>query len=998
MLYRRVSRAGIVLLWGLLAASPATAAEPKPAAAVQVLNVHACQANNRSPYLFVRAKFEPGEVPDPWAVRFFDEKGGEVPYFVWDSVTWEVARRGRADWGRRYALINHAPGCDSEVLAARDRKLHWAKHNLPELAERLQAREDAARRWGNSTCAALYLLRYAASAYAKERLTLRLYSTPQVEPKRQQWKGQQVDQRMSAQQGELRFQNLPDRMSVTWKGEALFRYAGFDAGGISDTVGHADPSRPFTVEAAEGIITKLSITSQTKGRQGTAMDWQCTYWLFPEGSYVALEGYSLGDTSGYLGGPQNLSIWQAAGDVTPSHEPLWEAPWWLHQVADRGFVATHLFYSTPLTIGYGNNPFTVNSNGPPRRVPAVEAAGSRLTLHWHHAIDDLAIARLLAPELFLRLGRAAPGQMETGRNWIDNNKQVVLAGKVIDRPPWMTPETQQFVEDQLRWVKWQPKIDWLYRQYAVGVGQQAESAEAALRGVIGAAAGWLDRPVDEEEMARLLVRSAQTLSPDAALKWSREMEVVPCLLNPDPAGLKKALARWPDQAAQTDHYIKLIETHVSLGGNPIEGRTGKEPGPRGEGWIVNPSYHATCLPYNVRFLDHFDLPYPKEEYHHAILRFADFSLELLGGKPLDIGRLRRSYLSHWPSRFVAIIPLTLAAYSIKPDQDYARAANEMFDVLMTMIDRNPQGYWSAWAADPKKAELFDTVYNGAGCQRGIPAFWADGMLEVIGRDRASQFAAAQARYLVFSAQLLDTLETDNVTAIYATKHGGHPAERKQIPFFLYDDFEFYRGLLGDLICWAAANPTRAGGHGDLAAGSAERELGLAESGCYLLRWALGIGPWPRKAGKSSASKSFEYRTDRLPDDQGFRLRIWNRLPWAQSTLGLTTQELGLPAPVGPKGPVHGSAVWLQLTQPAYRIPAEIEVARGPDKLLVTTTRPLRLRLYYAAVSPALAKQNAVALVRRTTDGSTQDVTEGVLFGSGFVDWHAAPGQYEIRPH
>ena len=44
--------------------------------------------------------------------------------------------------------------------------------------------------------------------------------------------------------------------------------------------------------AAEGIITKLSITSQTQGRQGAPMDWQCTYWLFPEGGYVALEGYS----------------------------------------------------------------------------------------------------------------------------------------------------------------------------------------------------------------------------------------------------------------------------------------------------------------------------------------------------------------------------------------------------------------------------------------------------------------------------------------------------------------------------------------------------------------------------------------------------------------------------------------------------------------------------------------------------------------------------------
>jgi len=86
---------------------------------------HLTQANNDSPYSFVRAKIEPGEVSDPWAVCFFDDQGVEIPYFVWDSVTWEVARKGRADWEHRYALANHAPGCAPEVLAARGRKLQW---------------------------------------------------------------------------------------------------------------------------------------------------------------------------------------------------------------------------------------------------------------------------------------------------------------------------------------------------------------------------------------------------------------------------------------------------------------------------------------------------------------------------------------------------------------------------------------------------------------------------------------------------------------------------------------------------------------------------------------------------------------------------------------------------------------------------------------------------------------------------------------------------------
>src|SRR5262249_53568409 len=106
------------------------------------LKVHLAQANNDSPYAFVRAKFQPGEVPDPWAVRFFDGQGKEVPYFVWDAITWRVAREGRADWGKRYALLNHAPGDAPEVVAARGQKLEAAKKALPELAAALETEEQ----------------------------------------------------------------------------------------------------------------------------------------------------------------------------------------------------------------------------------------------------------------------------------------------------------------------------------------------------------------------------------------------------------------------------------------------------------------------------------------------------------------------------------------------------------------------------------------------------------------------------------------------------------------------------------------------------------------------------------------------------------------------------------------------------------------------------------------------------------------------------------------
>jgi hypothetical protein len=133
------------------------------------LEVHVAQANNESSYAFVRAKFRPCEVADPWAVRFFDDQGTEVPYFVWDSITWKTAREGRADWGRQYALINHAPGNEPEVIEARARKLEWAKKKLPELGERLEAEEQAAAKAGDSICAAIYLLRRQVAPFARCR-------------------------------------------------------------------------------------------------------------------------------------------------------------------------------------------------------------------------------------------------------------------------------------------------------------------------------------------------------------------------------------------------------------------------------------------------------------------------------------------------------------------------------------------------------------------------------------------------------------------------------------------------------------------------------------------------------------------------------------------------------------------------------------------------------------------------------------------------------------
>jgi hypothetical protein len=900
------------------------------------LKVHLAQANNDSPYAFVRAKFHPGEVADPWAVRFFDEKGVEVTYFVWDTVSWQVAREGRTDWGQRYALLNHAPGDTPDVREARGQKLQWTIKKLPELGARLEAQEQAAKKAPDSVCAALYLLRHRVPAFGKERLTLRIYSDRQVEPKHQQWKGPKVDKRFSAGRGDLAFRDLPDRLAVAWKGKELFRVAGFQAGDWTETTSHADPGRPFVVDAWEGIITKVSVTAQTPGRKEGSMDWQCTYWLFPEGGFVGLEGFSLSAAAGYVGGPQKLSIWQTDGNFTASHVPTWETPWWLHQAGAAGFVATHLFYATPLAIGFGNNPFAVNAEGAGKE-PQAEAAGNRLALSWSHRLDDPAIMPLMAPQPLPRPGGPKPP-----------------APKV---------------------VPWQPNADWLYRQYVVGLGEKGPAAEGALRNVLGAAAGWIDRAVSEEEVATLLVQMMPRIATRGETAEIGLLKVVPAVLANDQAAVKNALARAKDMAARTDYYINLIKRHVELGGKAAEGKKKDDPdGTPREGWTGNPCYHAALMPCYVRVLEHFDLPFPQTEYRQAIVRYADFSLEILGGKPIDFDKLNGTFQGEWPSRIVPIIPLVLHAHTLQPREQYARAAKVLFQDLMRLVERNPHGYFPVWTFQPK-ADKFDTVYNPISYERGLTAFWSEEQLDLIGRAEAGRFVAAQARWLVFSGQLLDTLETDNAAAIRASTHGAHTNIRNQIGIYLYDDFAFYRGLVGDLVTWSAA-ACQVPGEVDPRGTGAYRSLELSNAGSSMLRWALDIRP---------GGKWLQSKVQVLPK-KGFRLQAWNRLPQARPTVKVAAREVDLPG--------DAEVLHVKLQVPAFRHPAEVEVLWTADKVSVKVTQPVKVRLAYRSLRPDWPAQVKVVLERHRP--GAEAVGGDVVWDERGVEWQAGPGEYQLR--
>jgi hypothetical protein len=924
----------IHLLWLVPALMTLTAIGEADPGGTRDLQIHLAQANNDSPYSFVRAKFEPGEVANPWAVRFFDEAGKEVPYFVWDSVSWRVAREGREDWGKRFALINHAPGDAPEARKARAQKIEWAKARLPELAAKLEAEDQAAERNPDSMCAVMYLLRYHVPAFGKPRLTMRIFPTAQFQPDQKEWKGAKVEERVSIRQGDLEMSGLPDRTTVTWKGKEIFHYAGFNAGNAAGQSSHADPSRPFTIEKTGGLITKVHVTGQTDGRNGAPMDWQCTYWLLPEGGYVGLEGFNMGDPAGYKGGPQKLSIWQAPAEFSEVHKPSWDAPWWLHQVGSNGFVSTHLLYAPSLATGYGNNPYTINAEGNGKE-PDMELTQDKVALAWSYQLNDPSIARVQSPE--------------------------------------PVPQRGQPAEAAPASVEWKPKIDWLYREYLVGVGENAGSSESALRGVLGAAAGWVDRPIDEEKLAATIVEIIKRMPVDRSGTEFDQLIVAAILEDGDVAAAKNYLSRARNQSEKADFYMALMREFVARGGKPAGGSHIDPDGVRREGFTGNPCYFAHLLPAYLRVFDFFELHYPREQYRQALTRFADFTEEFIGGKPFSLDQWNTTLEEQWPSRVVPAIPLMIGANAERPDKQYSQAATILFDDLWQLVERNPHGYFPVWTFHPK-ADRWDTVYNPVSYSRGLSSFWTEEKLDWIGRERASKFVAAQVRWMVFSDQLLDTLETDNVCAIRAATHHGHTNSRTQLGLYLLDDFEFYRGLVGGVVDWSAAawqdpEPLFPIGTGPYRSLTIETPI---------LRWALDIRP---------GGKWLEHQVEPLPAQHGFKVLAWNRLAAAKPTVSITGKEIGLASP--------DEMLRIELPGPSYRVPTELSFTRDHDKAMVKVTKPARVHLAYRALWPELSASAKPILRQRKGDGTLAVVTDAKFADEGSIEWNANEGEYEL---
>jgi hypothetical protein len=429
---------------------------------------------------------------------------------------------------------------------------------------------------------------------------------------------------------------------------------------------------------------------------------------------------------------------------------------------------------------------------------------------------------------------------------------------------------------------------------------------------------------------------------------------------------------------RTEDYIRKLRANVARGGNPLHARNPQlaSKGIPCEGWFDNPAYHAAKLPAYVRFHEHFDLPRTEQNDRKSLMRYADYSLEHMGGTPPNLEKLRSAWRSFWPNRAVMLIPLVLHAQTLTDDPKYGRVAAAMFDDLAAMVDTNPHGYWNAWTFQPQKSQLFDSVYNPVGYLRGITSLWADGYLDLIGREKASRFTSAQARYLVFSGQLLDTFEVDRPTAVCARTHHGHPSFRNQVSQFLYDDFEFYRGLFCDMVHWAAADPIHGRGGGFVSGNSPYRTIALDYDVAPSLRWALGIG---------RSTLWFEHTIERMRG--GFAVRLRNSSPWKQPTLALTARDLGLSGQ-------GKEALWLQMLEPAYRRLAELKVSKEGEAVRVRITHRMKLRLDYALLRPQWNDSSRLALVLR--GNGTEKAAEGPKWTGTSVEWEAQAGEYLLK--
>jgi hypothetical protein len=566
--------------------------------------------------------------------------------------------------------------------------------------------------------------------------------------------------------------------------------------------------------------------------------------------------------------------------------------------------------------------------------------------------------------------------------------QALRTGQVGDLPKDQYSQSKEHLEEQLKLLRWRPKIDWLYRQYAVGVHANREQAEQAVAHPVCAAGGWIDRPWSEERLAGLIVEVVRRWGEVAVAEdncnvptWT--VHLVVGELTHRPSVVRAALKfAHPESLAKGRAMLERVK---AAGIDPRVQKTN-------ECLFGNPGYHSSENPRMELLLSYFGHDKTVPEFRAGLLEWADYLLPILGKGQgdFDWAAYREAYLNFWPSRTVLLLPTFTYAYRVTKKDIYRDVVVRMMDDLFKSQNENPLGHWNAWAFRPKAGGRdYDTVYIGATVDRGLWDFYTQKQLKLVGEKKMSNLVTGLCRSTLVGHKFSDSGETDNF-ACEASYHGGHPQTRQHAFLLLQDDFDFYKGLVGDMIRWGALAPERTDGvayrwltHNRPFVGG-----GPGSPIMLPLMWALGVyaGERPQQARLLPTP-----RGEQPPPKGSWRAVIKNAIPGDQAPLSVTFGSLE-PDLIKTNRPLSAQVLWrVAVLEPTYRAAGRVEVDAGAKEEVVRVSHRTQVFFAYPRTHPDWTDAGRLMVTR---DGAAAPVE--VTVRDGGLVFTAEKGTYRVR--
>jgi hypothetical protein len=313
----------------------------------------------------------------------------------------------------------------------------------------------------------------------------------------------------------------------------------------------------------------------------------------------------------------------------------------------------------------------------------------------------------------------------------------------------------------------------------------------------------------------------------------------------------------------------------------------------------------------------------------------------------------------------------------------------MMDDLFKQQNANPLGHWNAWSFQAKTGGRdYDTVYIGATVDRGIWDFYTQKQLKMVGEKKLSNLVTGLCRSTVVGHRFADNGETDNF-ACEASYHGGHPQMRQHAFLMLQDDFDFYKGLVGDMIRWGALAPERTDGVAFRWLTQNRPFIGGGPGSPIMhpLMWALGIyaGERPQQGRIVPVPRGEKPLTK-----GSWRAAIKNAIPGGQAPLSVTLGSLE-PELIKTNRPLSGQALWrVTVLEPTYRAHARVEVDASDNEERIRVSHRTQVFFAYPRTHADWTDAGKVAVVR---DGSPTPL-EMTLRDGGLV-FTAEKGSYRV---